>query len=98
VLADPIPANTTLVTVEPAVTISNPAATGLTFTYTAIDSTTDNVEFSSDGGATYSHQPDPSSSTDSSVTHIRFRPTGVMNGASGGTNPSFTVTFMVVID
>jgi uncharacterized repeat protein (TIGR01451 family) len=98
ILSDPIPANTELVVADPAITVSNnTAVTGLTLTYVAIDDATDEVEFSTDG-ADFSYQPsDTGTGTDSSVTHIRFVPTGSMNGSSGGTDPSFTVTFMVRI-
>jgi uncharacterized repeat protein (TIGR01451 family) len=92
ILTDPIPANTVLVVSEPAVTVTNPAATGLILNYIAIDDNTDQVEFSTDG-SDFSYQPtDGGSGTDSSATHIRFVPTGSMNASS-----SFTVTFMVRI-
>ncbi len=92
-LTDPVPANTELIVTEPAVTVTNPAATGLTLNYIAINDSTDQVEFSTDG-SDFSYQPtDGGSGTDSSVTHIRFVPTGSMSAAS-----SFTVTFMVRIE
>lgn len=92
-LTDPVPANTELIVTEPAVTVTNPAATGLTLNYIAINDSTDQVEFSTDG-SDFSYQPtDGGSGTDSSVTHIRFVPTGSMSVAS-----SFTITFMVKIE
>ncbi len=91
-LSDPIPSNTELVVSEPAVTVTNPAATGLTLSYIAVDNNTDQVEFSTDG-VDFSYQPtDGGSGTDSSVSHIRFVPNGAMNASS-----SFTVTFKVRI-
>jgi len=97
-LVDPIPANTALVAIDPVVTISNaPATTGLTLNYLGLTSATDQVEFSTDG-SNFNYQPSNIvNGTDPNVTHIRFRPTGGMNGASGGNNPSFTTTFKVMI-
>ncbi len=92
ILTDPVPANTDLVVTEPAVTVTNPATTGLTLNYITIDNNTDHVEFSTDG-SDFSYQPtDGGTGIDSSVTHIRFVPTGSMNASS-----SFTVTFKVRI-
>ena len=101
-LIDQIPANTTLVAAEtvadPAVTVSNSTAvTGLTLNYTAIDSSTDDVEFSQDG-INFNYQPTADGvGIDDTVTHIRFHPTGAMKGTFGTTS-SFTVTFKVRID
>jgi len=76
---------------------NNPSVTGLTLTYGGLTDATDQVEFSADG-STFNYQPsNGGNGTDPNVTHIRFRPTGSMAGASGGTSPSFTVTFKVKI-
>ncbi|MDF7774300.1 spore coat protein U domain-containing protein [Sphingomonas sp. AOB5] len=56
----------------------NPAS-GLTLSYAAPGSTTDDVDFSSDGGATWGHLPVAGdSASQGAVTHVRFRPAGNM--------------------
>jgi uncharacterized repeat protein (TIGR01451 family) len=63
--------------------------TGLTYTFTSLGSITDDVDFSKDGGTTWTYVPSPDASGfDSNVTHIRIRPKGTMAAGS-----SFTVQF-----
>ncbi len=56
---------------------------GLTYTFTSLASTTDDVSFSNDGGTTYSYTPTPNANgVDPAVTHIRINPQGSFNAAS----------------
>jgi uncharacterized repeat protein (TIGR01451 family) len=56
---------------------------GLTYTYTSLSSKTDRIDFSSDGGATWTYVPVPDASgCDAAVTNIRVTPSGTMNGSS----------------
>ncbi len=67
----------------------NAGSSGLTYTYTSLASTTDDVEFSNDGGASWTYVPVPdASSVDLAVTHIRVRPQGSMAASS-----SFSLLF-----
>jgi uncharacterized repeat protein (TIGR01451 family) len=60
--------------------------------------------FSNNGGATYLYNPpcvpNPPTSptcTDTTITNVEFTFPGSMNGKTGGTAPSFTITYNVVI-
>lgn len=67
---------------------------GLGFSYGGPGSTTDSVEFSTDG-ADFSYIPvDP---VDPAVTHIRLRPTGALNPSTGTATPSFTISILGVL-
>jgi len=102
VVADAIPANTSLFVGNlgglPAgpMTFSE-SGTNLTFTYASPGSTVDDLEFSNNGGATWTYTPVPDASGyDAAVTNVRLRPKGRMAGWSGsGPYPAFTVTFKV---
>jgi uncharacterized repeat protein (TIGR01451 family) len=64
-------------------------ASGLAYTYTSLASTTDDVDFSSNGGSTWTYAPVPNADlVDPNVTHIRIRPRGTMAAAS-----SFSLVF-----
>ena len=64
-------------------------ASGLTYTYTSLASTTDDVDFSNDGGATWTYVPVPNGGgVDPAVTHVRIRPKGTMSP-----NSSFVLQF-----
>lgn len=68
-------------------------ASGLTYTFTSLASTTDDVDFSSDGGATWTYVPTPNSQgADPLVTRIRIRPKGAM-----AANSSFTLLFGYIV-
>ena len=59
------------------------AASGLTFTYSSLGSTTDDLDFSNDGGATWTYVPTPDASgVDAQITHVRISPKGTMAPAS----------------
>jgi hypothetical protein len=60
-------------------------ASGLAFSYVSGTSTGDDVEFSSDGGSTWTFAP--TAGTQTSVTHVRLKPRGAMAAKS-----SFNVT------
>jgi hypothetical protein len=71
--------------------IQSTSGTGTTLTYGTAASTTDDVDFSSDNGATWTYIPTPGDTTSQkSVTAVRFRPRG---GLAAGAN--FVVSFPV---
>jgi hypothetical protein len=96
-LIDAVPANTELYVNDVNGAGSGPVAynagtSGLTYTFTSLASGTDRLDFSNNGGATYTYSPTPNIyGVDPSVTNIRIRP----GAAAMGTNRSFTVSFRV---
>jgi fimbrial isopeptide formation D2 family protein len=68
-------------------------ASGLTYTFTSLASTTDDVDFSNDGGATWTYVPTPNAQgADPAVNRIRIRPKGAM-----AANSSFSLLFGYII-
>jgi hypothetical protein len=88
VLIDSTPANMELVVTNIGGAGSGPAAftaggTGLTYTYTSLASTTDNIDFSNNNGSTWTYTPVANANgTDPNVTTIRLRPQGAMAASS----------------
>ena len=104
VVTDPIPANTELFVNDlggpgsgPVVLIDGtaPVNSGLTYTFTSLASTTDDIEFSNNNGSTWTYTPVPDADGyDANVTNIRINLKGVRS--SDGTNhPTFTLRFSV---
>lgn len=106
VLTDLVPANTDVFVGDidgpgsgPVRFADGATSSALTFTFTSLASSTDDVAFSNDSGATYTYTPVPDGSGfDSAVTHLRINPQGVFAAASGGNNPSFSLEFQVRVD
>jgi hypothetical protein len=74
-------------------------ASGLACAFTSLASLSDCVDFSSDGGATWTYVPVPDGGGfDDSVTHLRVRPTGVFAAATPGSTPSFELRFRMRVD
>lgn len=99
VITDPVPANTDLFVDtsagDPIVFTDGTTASGLGYTFAS------DVTFSSQpgGGPPYTYVPVPDAAGfDPLVTAMRINPAGIMNGASGGNNPSFVIRFRVRID
>ncbi len=101
VISDPIPLNTEMYVGDdsssPVTFIDGATSSGLTFTFTSLSSTTDDINFSNDGGSTFTYSPSPIG-YDSNVTHIRINPKGPFHGASGGNTPSFQIRFQVRVE
>jgi uncharacterized repeat protein (TIGR01451 family) len=96
-VTDPTPANLSLYVANlPGHTgplLFGAGSSGTTFTYSGLASTTDDLEFSSNGGTTWTYVPAANSAgVDPSITHMRIRPKGTM--ASGS---SFTLSFAYVV-
>jgi uncharacterized repeat protein (TIGR01451 family) len=99
-VTDPIPANTKLYVRDLGAAGSGPVAfsqgvpsSGMTYTYSSLSSTTDNIDFSNNNGSTYTYTPTPDANGyDAAVTNIRVRPQGA--------DPSlgvFTLTFQITV-
>jgi uncharacterized repeat protein (TIGR01451 family) len=98
IITDPIPANTILFVGDLGVTGSGPVVfqqgtptSGLTYTYSSLGSLTDDLEFSSDNGATWTYVP--TAPYDAAVNRIRLNPKGVLAGATGSPNPYLELSF-----
>jgi uncharacterized repeat protein (TIGR01451 family) len=106
-VVDPIPGNTKLflgdlggVGTGPVAFTNGSPSSGLTWTFTSLASPADDLEFSNNGGSTWTHTPaaDVSGYDTSGTTHIRMRPKGTMAGNTGDGNPSFQLRFRVRIN
>ncbi|HEV8444733.1 MAG TPA: right-handed parallel beta-helix repeat-containing protein, partial [Steroidobacteraceae bacterium] len=104
IISDPIPANTKMYIGDIGAAGSGPVgfangspSSALTFTYTALNSTTDDLGFSSDGGVTWTYVPTADAQgCDAAITTIRMRPRGTMAGQGVG-SPYFELSFQVVV-
>ena len=97
IITDPIPANTALVVSgTPIVFIDGTPSSALNFTFTSLTSTTDDVEFSNNGGTTWTYPPvADGNGTDTNVTNIRINPKGTFAASDGTNHPTFTLRFQV---
>ncbi|MFH1313716.1 MAG: DUF2341 domain-containing protein [Candidatus Eisenbacteria bacterium] len=102
VLTDSIPANTELYVDDLTVAGSGPVeftdgttASGLTYTFIALDSVLDDIIFYDSSGE-YFPSPDPDG-YDSAVVSFEIKLKGQFNAASGGNNPSFSIRFRLRI-
>ena len=99
-LSDPIPTQGEMVVANiggagsgPVLFTQGSPTSGLTYTFTSLASTTDSLEFSNDGGTTWTYTPTANvNGTDPAVTNLRIAPTGAF-AANAGTAPSFTIQF-----
>jgi uncharacterized repeat protein (TIGR01451 family) len=99
VVTDPIPLELRVADLGgggsgPVAFVNGSTASGLTFGFTSLASTTDDVAFSNDDGATWTYTPVPDANgIDAAVTGIRVNPKGVFNA----NNAQFTLRFQVRI-
>jgi uncharacterized repeat protein (TIGR01451 family) len=105
-LADPIPADTELIVADLAGPGTGPVAfaqgtpsSTLAYSFTSLASLVDGLEFSNDGGATWTYVPTPDGNgADAAVTHLRVAPTGAFAARTGPTGPSFTIRFRIRVE
>jgi len=105
---DTIPANTDLYVNDIGTSGSGPVAfsngslsSNLTYTFTSLASTTDDVAFSNNNGATWTYTPVANANgVDPNVTNIRINPKGTFAGdlTPGAPSPSCTASFRVRIE
>lgn len=101
IVTDPLPQHLDLRVLDIAGAGSGPVlftegspASGLVYTFTALGSTTDDVDFSNNDGATWDYVPVPDADgLDPGVTDIRINPKGPFNG----NNAQFTLSFRLRI-
>lgn len=91
IVTDAIPANLSLFVSTyapgPGPIRFTPGGSALTYGFTSLSSTTDDLEFSNNGGASWTYTPTADANgVDEAVTHVRVRPKGSMAPGS-----SFTI-------
>jgi hypothetical protein len=81
----------------PIFEVSSAQSSGLTYTFTALDSNSDDLEFSDNNGASFTYSPTPDSDgIDKNITHFRINPKGVFQAPAAGESPTqFTIKFRV---
>lgn len=105
-MTDAIPAGSCLRVLDlggagsgPVAFLDGTPASNLSYSFTSLGSTTDDLEFSSDGGTNFNYSPTAGpSGCDSSVTHIRINPQGTFAADLGSGSPQATFTFRVIVD
>ncbi len=95
VISDPVPTNTVLsLPAKPPFTFTD-GSTSSGLSVSALDGS---IVYSNNGGTTYVYVPACTRPcTDSAITNFKITLNGAMNGKTGGTAPSFTITYNVVI-
>ncbi|MBT8066755.1 MAG: DUF11 domain-containing protein [Gammaproteobacteria bacterium] len=104
VVTDPLPANMALrvldfdgSTAGPVQFIDGSPASGLSYSFVALDDITDDVEFSDDGGATFDYEPQADANgVDTAVNAIRINPKGAF-ASSGGGDPNLQLAFKMIV-
>lgn len=104
-LSDAIPDNTDLYVNDisgagtgPIRFVDGTPASGLSYSFDSLSSTTDNLSFSNDGGATFNYTPSPDADgVDSNVTHVKMTTTGSFLAASESGSPNFKFIFRVKV-
>lgn len=94
-LVDSVPAGTALVVTDidgpgsgPVDFVDGAVPSGLVFDFFGLDSATDSVDFSNDGGASFGYEPVPGGNgADGAVTHVRIQPGGMFAAQTTGTPP-----------
>jgi hypothetical protein len=80
----------------PLAFIDGGTPSGLGYTFTALGSGTDDIEFSSDGGMSYTYTPVPDAEGfDSNITHFRGLTSGAFAASNGINHPGFSFQFRV---
>jgi hypothetical protein len=104
-IIDKVPADTRLFVGDlgapgsgPVSFVDGAPASGLTWTFTALDNAADDLDFSNDGGVTWTYVPVPDADGyDAAVTDIRMRPKGTMPGQGVG-SPNCELRFRVSVN
>jgi hypothetical protein len=104
-IVDKIPTNTKMFVGNLGLPGSGPVAfvngtpsSALTWTFTALNNLSDDLDFSNDGGTTWTYVPTADGQDcDAAVTDIRLRPKGTMPGQGVG-SPNFELQFRVIVN
>ena len=104
VLTDPIATGTTFFfgnPLDPITFIDGAITSGLSFTFTSLASTTDDVDFSNDGGTTFVAPTTDANGFDTTappINFIRINPKGEFKGGDTVSNPSMEIRFRVRVN
>ncbi len=106
VVADPVPSGTCLAVGDLAGSGSGPVqftdgspSSNLTYTFVALGSAADDVDFSADGGLSFGYIPSANAAgCDPAVTDIRINPKGPFAADNGAGSPSAEFLFRVVVN
>jgi uncharacterized repeat protein (TIGR01451 family) len=75
--------------------VNGSPASGMTYTFTALGNTADDIAFSNDGGATWTYVPTiDANGTDAAVTNVRINPKGAFNA----NNAQFTLKLRMRVE
>ena len=104
-ISDPIPADLALRVVDydggnpgPVAFVDGSPSSDLSYTFISLGSSADDVEFSNDGGSTWTYTPvDSGDGSDPAVTDIRVNLKGTFAGSLGGGDPNFEVQFKAIV-
>ena len=106
VVVDAVPVGTDLRVADLGAPGSGPVAfsngtpsSALSYSFTALGNGLDSLDFSNDGGATWTYVPVPDANGfDPAVTHLRVRPLGTMAANTGAGDPWFELRFRVRVE
>jgi len=105
VITDPIPAATALYVNDvggagsgPVLFTDGAVASGLSYSFAALNNFTDDIDFSNDNGTTWNYVPVPGANgCDAAVTDLRINPKGIFVGNPTPPSPSFSLKFRVCV-
>ena len=103
-LTDPIATGTTFYfgsPLNPVDFVDGLTASGLSFTFTSLASTTDDIDFSNDGGSTFitpTVDVNGFDTTSPPINFIRLNPKGELRGSDGVNHPSMELRFRVRVE
>ena len=103
-IIDNLPANTRLVLGAPAnpiVFTDGSPSSGLAYNFAGLASTTDDIQFSNNGGATFITPSVDANGIDISsppINYLRISPRGVLNPDDASGSPNFSITFKVEVN
>ncbi|RLA41080.1 MAG: hypothetical protein DRR42_25080 [Gammaproteobacteria bacterium] len=102
VITDQVPANTELFVGDingagsgPVLFTNGATTSGLSYTFTALNNSTDDLSFSDDGTDYTKSVSSNANQVDSTVTHFKVSLGGVFAGSDGSNDPSFSLKFRV---
>ncbi len=106
IITDAVPAGTAVFVGDLGAPGSGPVlfedgtpVSGLTYNFIDFASALDDVDFSNNGGVTYTYEPSPDADGfDPDVTHFRVAPGGAFAGSGGGGDPSFSLKLRVRVE
>lgn len=71
----------------------------LTYNFVSLGSTSDDIDFSNNGGISFNYTPTPDADgADDDITHIRIRPKGKFVSSPSLATPSFEIEYDVLVD